>query len=80
MKFISLREYVSRHTQTVTASRLGLTQGYISQALQADRPVYITELQDGSAEAVELKSFGHARGGDKSELMHTIGRRTILRR
>jgi hypothetical protein len=80
MKFIPLRDYVSRHTQTITASRLGLTQGYISQAISAERPVYVTELKDGSAEAVELCSFGNRGDAEKLDFLHLVGRQNIVRR
>ena len=56
MNEISLTKYVQTHGQTLTAERLGTTQGAIFQALRANREIYIAESARGIT-AYEVKPF-----------------------
>jgi hypothetical protein len=80
VRFTPLRDFVSTHGQSATASRLGCTQGYISQALASHRAVFINELRDGGAEAIELKPFARPypeRDLDCINRLHAIGEATL---
>ena len=54
---IKLKQYISLHrlTQWEIATKLGFTQGAVSQILQSDRDVYIREQECGELQAIELK-------------------------
>jgi len=55
MKQFSLKQYVKEHSQQAAAGAIGCHQTNISQMLQADREIYITEDEDGSLSWFEIK-------------------------
>tara|TARA_R110002020_G_scaffold57074_2_gene157304 strand:- start:194 stop:385 length:192 start_codon:yes stop_codon:yes gene_type:complete len=55
MKRYDLEKYVSKHGQTKTAERAGLTQGAIWQMLQGGRQIFVTEIDDDTVELEEVK-------------------------
>lgn len=57
MQRTSLKDFVTKVGQLKAATALRMSQGGISKALKADRVVYVTELDDGSFEAEEVKPF-----------------------
>lgn len=59
MTEFSLSQYVEKHGQTETASRLGLTQGAIWQMLKSERKIVVTELKNGEVEGWERKPIGN---------------------
>lgn len=52
-----IQEFAQIHGQTKTAALLGLTQGSLNKALQVGRDIYVTEHDDGSFTAEELRPF-----------------------
>lgn len=59
MTEFTLLQYVDKHGQTETGSRLGLTQGAIWQMLKSDRAIVVTELENGEIEGWERKPIGN---------------------
>ena len=57
MRRITLSEFASEHRQTKAAKLLGLTQGALNKALNAGRDIYVTEHDDGTFTAEELRPF-----------------------
>lgn len=57
MQRISLKDFVTKVGQLKAATALRMSQGGISKALKAGREVYVTEFDDGSFEAEEVKPF-----------------------
>lgn len=57
MKRISMKVFVADKGQTEAAIALGVTQGAISKALRAGRDIYVTEHDDGTFSAEELRPF-----------------------
>lgn len=57
MKRIPLTTFVGERTQEECAALLGCTQGAISKALRVGRAVFVTELDDGTFSAEELRPF-----------------------
>jgi len=60
MSEIELTELLRRpgQTQAGVASRLGVTQGAVSQMVQAKRRVFVVQHPDGRLEAYEKKPVG----------------------
>ncbi|MNO23688.1 Cro [compost metagenome] len=57
MKRIPFREFVEQKGQIEAAAALGVTQGAISKALRVGRDIYVTEHDDGTFTAEELRPF-----------------------
>lgn len=57
MKRTPLTTFVEERTQEVCAALLGCTQGAISKALRVGREVFVTEHEDGTFSASELRPF-----------------------
>lgn len=57
MQGIPLTQFVEGVGQIKAAAALRMSQGGISKALKAERQVYVTQLEDGSYSAHELKPF-----------------------
>jgi hypothetical protein len=57
MQGIPLTEFVASVGQIKAAAALRMSQGGISKALKAERDVYVTQLDDGSYKAHEMKPF-----------------------
>lgn len=57
MKRTPLTTFVGERTQEECAALLGCTQGAISKALRVGRAVFVTELDDGTFSAEELRPF-----------------------
>jgi len=57
MKRIHLKQFVADRGQVDSASLLGVTQGAISKALRVGRDIYVTEHDDGTFTAEEVKPF-----------------------
>ncbi|HHK4949754.1 TPA: Cro/CI family transcriptional regulator [Pseudomonas aeruginosa] len=57
MKRIHLKQFVADRGQVDSASLLGVTQGAISKALRVGRDIYVTEHDDGTFTAEELRPF-----------------------
>lgn len=57
MRRITLSEFASEHRQTKAAKLLGLTQGALHKALNSGREIYVTEHDDGTFIAEELRPF-----------------------
>ncbi|MDF3932125.1 Cro/CI family transcriptional regulator [Pseudomonas citronellolis] len=57
MKRIPIKDFVAQKGQTEAAASLGVTQGAISKALRVGRDIYVTECDDGTFSAEELRPF-----------------------
>lgn len=57
MKRTHLKQFVADRGQVDSASLLGVTQGAISKALRVGRDIYVTEHEDGTYSAEELRPF-----------------------
>lgn len=57
MKRTPLTTFVDERTQEECAALLGCTQGAISKALRVGRSVFVTEHDDGTFSAEELRPF-----------------------
>lgn len=57
MRRITLNEFATEKGQTKAASLLGMTQGALNKALRVGRDIYVTENDDGSFSAEELRPF-----------------------
>ncbi|WP_407733264.1 Cro/CI family transcriptional regulator [Pseudomonas citronellolis] len=57
MKRTHLKQFVADRGQVDSASLLGVTQGAISKALRVGRDIYVTENDDGTFTAEELRPF-----------------------
>ncbi|MDG9858530.1 hypothetical protein HBO32_30350 [Pseudomonas nitroreducens] len=57
MKRTHLKQFVADRGQVDSASLLGVTQGAISKALRVGRDIYVTEHDDGTFTAEELRPF-----------------------
>ncbi|MEE4688804.1 Cro/CI family transcriptional regulator [Pseudomonas alliivorans] len=57
MQRIHLADFCKKYGQTGAAQRLVMTQGALSKALRLDRQIYVTEHEDGSFTAEEVKPF-----------------------
>lgn len=57
MQSTPLTEFVASVGQIRAAAALRMSQGGISKALKAEREVYVTQLDDGTYKAHELKPF-----------------------
>jgi len=57
MNKITLKDFVDRFKQTGAAVRLGVTQGAVRKALLAEREIYVTEHDDGTFSAKEIRDF-----------------------
>ncbi|WP_339521771.1 Cro/CI family transcriptional regulator [Pseudomonas sp. EA_35y_Pfl2_R111] len=57
MKRTPLTKFVEARTQEECALLLGCTQGAISKALRVGRAVFVTENDDGTFTAEELRPF-----------------------
>ncbi|TRO14362.1 hypothetical protein EQ836_07775 [Ectopseudomonas mendocina] len=57
MRRIPLGEFAKKHGHTRAAELLGCTQGALSKAIRVGREVHVTEHEDGTYSAEELKPF-----------------------
>ena len=57
MSRVHIKEFSKEHGQAKAAEMLGLTQGALNKALRVGRDIYVTELQDGSLFAEEVRPF-----------------------
>lgn len=57
MNQITLKSFVDQFGQTGAATRLGVTQGAVRKALLYGREIYVTENDDGTFSANEIKPF-----------------------
>ncbi|AWT33958.1 TPA: hypothetical protein NIE30_005864 [Pseudomonas aeruginosa] len=57
MHRIPLKEFSAQKGQTKAAALLGLTQGALNKALRVGREIYVTEHDDGTFTAEELRPF-----------------------
>ncbi|WP_028627685.1 Cro/CI family transcriptional regulator [Metapseudomonas resinovorans] len=57
MKRVQLSEFAKAHGQTKAAQLLGMAQGSLSKAIRTGRDVYVTEHEDGTFTAEELRPF-----------------------
>ena len=57
MTMVNLKDFAKGHGQPLAASLLGMTQGALSKAIRIGRTVYVTQQDDGSFAAVELRLF-----------------------
>ena len=57
MKKTTLHDLVCRRGQTAVAKALGVSAPAIAKALLAEREIYVTEHQDGTFSAEELRPF-----------------------
>lgn len=61
MKEISLEEYVKGLTQGVTAKRIGVSQGALSQMLSSERKIFVQLMGDEVVDVYEIKPVGPKR-------------------
>lgn len=57
MRRIPLNEFATERGQVQAASLLGMTQGALSKALRVGRSIYVTEHDDGTLTAEEVRPF-----------------------
>lgn len=57
MRLIPLAEFAKEHGHTRAAKILGCTQGALSKAIRIGRAVSVTENDDGTYSAQELRPF-----------------------
>lgn len=57
MRRITLSQFTTEKGQTKAASLLGMTQGALNKALRVGRDIYVTEHDDGTLSAEELRPF-----------------------
>lgn len=57
MRRITLDEFAAEKGQARAAALLGLRQGSLSKALRTGREIYVTESEDGTYSANEVKPF-----------------------
>lgn len=57
MKEITLTDFVKLYGQRGAAEKLGVTQPAVRKALLAEREIYVTENEDGTFCASEIKPF-----------------------
>ncbi len=57
MRRITLNKFAAEKGQTKAAALLGLRQGSLSKALRTGRDIYVTEHDDGTFSAEELRPF-----------------------
>lgn len=57
MHRIPLKEFAAENGQTKAAALLGLTQGALNKAMRVGRDIYVTENDDGTFTAEELRPF-----------------------
>lgn len=57
MRRITLDEFAAEKGQSKAAALLGLRQGSLSKALRTRRDIYVTEHEDGTYSAKEIKPF-----------------------
>ncbi len=57
MQKITLSEFIEKHGQTGAAEMLGLTQPSIRKAMLSGREIYVTEHDDGTVSAQEVREF-----------------------
>lgn len=57
MTMVLLKDFAKDHGQPHAASLLGMTQGALSKAIRIGRTVYVSQQEDGSFAAIEVRSF-----------------------
>lgn len=57
MRRIPLNDFATERGQVQAASLLGMTQGALSKALRVGRSIYVTEHDDGTLTAEEVRPF-----------------------
>ncbi len=57
MRRIPLNEFATEKGQVQAAAMLGMSQGALSKALRVGRSVYVTEHEDGTFSAEEVRPF-----------------------
>lgn len=57
MRRIPLNEFATEKGQVQAATVLGMSQGALSKALRVGRSVYVTEHDDGTFTAEEVRPF-----------------------
>ena len=57
MRRIPLNEFATEKGQVLAATLLGMSQGALSKALRVGRSVFVTEHEDGTFSAEELRPF-----------------------
>jgi len=57
MNQLTLDEFIARKGQSEAARLLGVTPPALSKAVRTGRAVFVTEHEDGSCSAEEIKSF-----------------------
>ncbi|WP_337056319.1 Cro/CI family transcriptional regulator [Pseudomonas sp. USHLN015] len=57
MRRMKLSDFAAEIGQTKAAEMLGLTQGALNKALRVGREIFVTEHDDGSISAEELRPF-----------------------
>ncbi|PIB40359.1 hypothetical protein AOA59_28085 [Pseudomonas sp. 2822-15] len=57
MSRITLSEFALNKGQTKAAHLLGMSQGALNKALRVGRDIFVTELEDGSFVAEEVRPF-----------------------
>lgn len=57
MRRITLNEFATELGQTKAAELIGIRQSSLSKALRVGRAVFVTELDDGTFSAEELRPF-----------------------
>ncbi|UZZ12420.1 Cro/CI family transcriptional regulator [Ectopseudomonas mendocina] len=57
MRRIPLNEFATEKGQVQAATVLGMSQGALSKALRVGRSVYVTEHDDGTFSAEEVRPF-----------------------
>lgn len=63
MRRISLNEFANEKGQVQAAALLGMSQGALSKALRVGRTVFVTEHEDGTFSAQELRAFPSQKEG-----------------
>ncbi|MNC76389.1 Cro [compost metagenome] len=57
MQRTHLSDFAAKHGQQKAANLLGVTQGALSKAIRVGRNIYVSEQEDGSYVAEEVRPF-----------------------
>ncbi|MBP5100621.1 Cro/CI family transcriptional regulator [Pseudomonas protegens] len=57
MSRVHIKQFAAQRGQSEAAALLGMTQGALSKAIRVGRDVYVTQNEDGSFSAEEVRPF-----------------------
>ncbi|MGF6595172.1 Cro/CI family transcriptional regulator [Pseudomonas sp. 2835] len=75
MNRIHIKEFAAKHGQTEAAVLLGMTQGALSKAIRVGRDVYVTEHEDGTCTAEEVRPFPSQHRPGTNQIIHPLAHR-----